>query len=99
MNLALGAAAGRMRATPEDVVAILNPDLHFLPGTVEALLDYVRASIASAARRPARLHRSRSWDVFNLPRNPLPTWPSTVGRDPRAQLHPALCRSLQQAVA
>lgn len=67
MNLAYAQTEG----DPEDVVAILNPDLVFLPGSLERLLQTITedptigACDALACMDPA--------GVFHMPSNPLPT--------------------------
>lgn len=56
---------------PRDVVAILNPDLYFLPGSVGALLEYVATHADVGAADPrAYFDPGR---VMQLPRNLLPT--------------------------
>ena len=73
----LGYAAGmnlayeHTRGEPGDVVAILNPDLHFLPGTVESLIDYVLDHPEVGCVDPAT--SIDPLGVFSLPRNLLPT--------------------------
>lgn len=67
MNLAYAQTEG----SPEDVVAILNPDLVFLPGSLERVLqtitedETIGACDALACMDPA--------GVFHMPSNPLPT--------------------------
>jgi N-acetylglucosaminyl-diphospho-decaprenol L-rhamnosyltransferase len=91
----LGYAAGmnlcyeRTRGVPGDVVAILNPDLHFLPGTVGTLIDYILDNPRVGVVDP-----TTSVDplgVFNLPRNLLPT-PLEHLRVMLAQMHPFFTR-------
>jgi len=92
----LGYAAGmnacyaRTRGGPGDVVAVLNPDLHFLPGTVGTLLDYVLDHPQVGVIDPAT--SVDPLGVFNLPRNLLPT-PMEHVRVTLAHLHPFFCRA------
>jgi len=86
MNLAYAASSGG----PQDVVAILNPDLYFLPGTVDKLLRYLREHPECGTVGPkAFIDHAK---VMNLPRNPLPTLADHV-RVALAQMSPALCRA------
>lgn len=67
MNLALAHTSGG----PEDVVALLNPDLFFLPGSIGTLLEYLIdhpdvGAVDPRATIDPGLH-------LNLPRNHLPT--------------------------
>lgn len=43
INLAYGASSNGSAQTPNDCVAILNADIIFMPGSVQALVDYVRS--------------------------------------------------------
>ncbi len=72
-----------------DVVAVLNPDLHFLPGSIEALIDYVLDHPECGCVDPATCIDALG--VFNLPRNLLPT-PLEHWRVTLAQLHPWFAR-------
>ena len=85
MNLAYEHTTGG----PKDVVAILNPDLHFLPGSVGALCDYVLDHPDCGAVDP--LACIDPLGALNLPRNLLPT-PIEHWRVTLAQLSPFLCR-------
>jgi hypothetical protein len=67
MNLAFA----RTRGGPDDVIAILNPDLHFLPGSVETLLEYVLTNRRCGAVDPRAFMDPGG--TINLPRNLLPT--------------------------
>ncbi len=87
INLAWDEAATRARA---DVVAILNPDLHFLPGTLETLIDYVMDHPECGAVDPSACIDALG--VFNLPRNILPT-PSEHWRITLAQMSPFFARA------
>jgi GT2 family glycosyltransferase len=86
MNLAFE----RTRGAPRDVVAILNPDLHFLPGALDALLGYLAAHPECGVVDP-RCWVDEARQLF-LPKNALPT-PLEHWRTVLAQLHPALCRA------
>lgn len=81
MNLAYAHTQG----APLDVVAILNPDLHFLPGALGMLLDYVldnpKVGVVDAATSVDPL------GVINLPPNLLPT-PFEHLRMTLANMHP-----------
>jgi GT2 family glycosyltransferase len=72
-----------------DVVAILNPDLHFLPGTVATLLDYVLDHPEVGVVDPAT--SVDPLGVVNLPPNVLPT-PMEHVRITLAGLHPFFAR-------
>jgi GT2 family glycosyltransferase len=72
-----------------DVVAILNPDLHFLPGTVGMMMDYVLDHPEVGVIDPAT--SVDPLGVFNLPRNLLPT-PLEHVRVTLAHMHPFFCR-------
>jgi GT2 family glycosyltransferase len=77
------------RGGPGDVVAILNPDLHFLPDTVAVLMDYVLDNPGVGAVDP-----TTSIDplgVINLPPNLLPT-PLEHARITLANMHPFFAR-------
>lgn len=96
MNLAFAASSGK----PDDVVAILNPDLWFLPGSVETLLGFVLEHPEVGAVDP---HATIDpLGVFHLPRNLLPT-PLEHARMTLAQVSPSFCaryarRRLRQAI-
>lgn len=86
MNLAWERTTGK----PDDVVAILNPDLFFLPGSIGTLIDYLAAHPECGAVDPRA-----SMDplgVINLPRNLLPT-PGDHLRAVLAHMSPAFCRA------
>lgn len=77
------------RGGPGDVVAILNPDLHFLPGTVGMLMDFVLDHPEVGVVDP-----TTSIDplgVINLPPNLLPT-PLEHARITLANMHPFFAR-------
>jgi GT2 family glycosyltransferase len=80
----------RTRGAPGDVVAILNPDLHFLPGTIGMLMDYVldnpRVGVVDPATSVDPL------GVINLPPNILPT-PLEHVRITLANMHPVMARA------
>jgi GT2 family glycosyltransferase len=67
INLALS----HTRGGPKDVVALLNPDLYFLPGSVENLVDYVAENADVGAADPRTYFDPGR--VLHLPRNLLPT--------------------------
>lgn len=73
------------RGAPGDVVAVLNPDLHFLPGTVGKLLDFVLDHPEVGVVDP--MTSVDPLGVFNLPRNLLPT-PLELVRVTLANMHP-----------
>jgi len=85
MNLAFE----RTKGGPGDAVAVLNPDLHFLPGSVETLIDYVFDHPECGCVDPATCIDALG--VFNLPRNLLPT-PLEHWRVTLAQMHPFFAR-------
>ncbi len=85
----INACYGATRGAPGDVVAILNPDLHFLPGTIERLIDYLFEHPECGAVDPSACIDALG--VFNLPRNLLPT-PAEHVRVTLAQMHPFFCR-------
>jgi N-acetylglucosaminyl-diphospho-decaprenol L-rhamnosyltransferase len=67
MNLALE----HTRGEPTDLVALLNPDLYFLPGSLGALIDHLVENPRCGAADPrATIDPAQ---VLNLPRNLLPT--------------------------
>lgn len=92
----LGYAGGMNRCLarttggPDDVVAILNPDLFFLPGNLRALMDYLALHEECGVVAP----RATIDPGFRLglPKNPLPT-PLEELRVFLAQASPALCRA------
>ena len=67
MNLAFRHSSGG----PDDQVAILNPDLFFLPGSIGTLMDYVDAHPACGAVDPRA--SIDPLGLMQLPRNLLPT--------------------------
>jgi GT2 family glycosyltransferase len=75
---------------PEDVVAILNPDLFFLPGNLRTLMDYLAEHRECGVVAP----RATIDPEFrlSLPKNPLPT-PLEELRVLGAQVSPLLCRA------
>ena len=88
MNLGLASSAEDTR--PDDLVAILNPDLYFLPGSLGVLVDYISANPHVGAVDPRAFIDPACG--LNLPRNLLPTlvdhtWMAL------AQMSPALCRA------
>jgi hypothetical protein len=85
MNLAYA----HTRGVAGDVVAVLNPDLHFLPGTVTTLLDYVLDHPEVGVVDPAT--SVDPLGVINLPPNLLPT-PLEHLRITLANFHPVLGR-------
>ncbi len=80
----------RTSGEPGDVVAILNPDLHFLPGAIGTLIDYLFEHPECGTVDPAT--SVDALGVFNLPRNLLPT-PLEHVRVALAQMHPVFCRA------
>jgi len=78
------------RGAPGDVVAILNPDLHFLPGTVGKLMDYVLDHPEVGVVDPAT--SVDPLGVLNLPPNVLPT-PLEEVRIVLANMHPVFARA------
>ncbi len=72
-----------------EVVAILNPDLHFLPGALATMIDYIVEHEECGCLDPAT--SIDALGVFSLPRNLLPT-PLEHARVTLAQLSPMLCR-------
>jgi hypothetical protein len=78
------------RGDPEDVVAILNPDLFFLPGNIATLMDYLAEHPECGVVAP----RATIDPEFQLrlPKNPLPT-PLEELRVFLAQISPAACRA------
>jgi len=85
----MNACYARTRGAPGDVVAVLNPDLHFLPGAVERLMEYVLEHPQVGVVDPAT--SVDPLGVLSLPRNLLPT-PGEHVRVTLAQMHPALGR-------
>lgn len=89
MNHALAETNDEL-AEPDDLVAILNPDLFFLPGSVKTLVEYTRSNLDVGAVDPrAFIDPGRG---LNLPRNLLPTlvdhtWMAL------AQMSPWICRA------
>jgi GT2 family glycosyltransferase len=82
-------AYAETRGGPRDVVAVLNADLHFLPGTVEVLIDYVLEHPEVGVVDPAT--SVDPLGVINLPPNLLPT-PLEHLRITLAILHPFFAR-------
>lgn len=79
----------RTQGGPGDVVAVLNPDLHFLPGTIEMLLDYVLDHPEVGVVDPATSVDPLGF--INLPPNVLPT-PMEHVRIVLANMHPVFAR-------
>ncbi|MBI1382795.1 MAG: glycosyltransferase [Planctomycetaceae bacterium] len=67
MNLAFEHTCGE----PTDIVALLNPDLYFLPGSIAALMDYVAENPDVGAADPRTYFDPGK--RLQLPRNLLPT--------------------------
>lgn len=86
MNRCLAETSGG----PEDVVAILNPDLFFLAGNVKTLMDYLAEQPECGVVAPRATIDPDA--LLNLPKNPLPTLFEEV-RVLAAQVSPALCRA------
>jgi GT2 family glycosyltransferase len=86
MNLAYA----RTRGGPRDFVAILNPDLFFLPGSIDVLLAYLEQNPRCGAVDPRACMDPLG--VLLLPRNLLPTL-SDHARVVLAHMSPALCRA------
>jgi GT2 family glycosyltransferase len=80
----------KTRGAPGDVVAVLNPDLHFLPGTVGTLMDYVLEHPEVGVVDPAT--SVDPLGVINLPPNVLPT-PLEHARIALANMHPFFARA------
>ena len=89
MNLAYRETHGG----PEDVVAILNPDLCFLPGSIDGLMDWLAEHPECGAIDPKASVDPEG--AFLLPPNALPT-PTEHAFSIAAQLHPALCRAFSR---
>jgi GT2 family glycosyltransferase len=90
MNLAWSHARWRDAGRPDDVVAILNPDLFFLPGSLDRLLDHLIANPEIGAIDPkATIDPGLG---MNLPRNALPSVVEQVW-SVLAQMNPVLCRA------
>lgn len=85
MNLAYERTDG----APGDAVAVLNPDLFFLPGAIGTMIDYLFDHPECGCVDPATCIDALG--VFNLPRNLLPT-PVEHWRVTLAQLTPAFAR-------
>ena len=86
MNLAYAATTG----APGDMVAILNPDLFFLPGSIGTMLEYLATHPECGALDPRA-----SMDpggIIRLPRNLLPTLGDHFA-GVLAHLSPARCRA------
>jgi len=92
----LGYAAGMNRCLaetsgePDDVVAILNPDLYFVPGNLGALMGYLAAHPECGCVGPKATIDPE--ERLILPKNPLPT-PLEELRVFLAQASPRLCRA------
>lgn len=86
MNLAYARTTG----APDDLVAVLNPDIYFLPGSVETMIEYMLDHPRCGALDPRACMDPLG--TFNLPRNLLPTVAEYV-RVGLAQLHPAFARA------
>jgi GT2 family glycosyltransferase len=78
------------RGAAGDVVAVLNPDLHFLPGTIGMLLDYVLDNPDVGVVDPAT--SIDPLGLVNLPPNQLPT-PLEHARIALANMHPFFARA------
>ena len=78
------------RGGPDDAVAILNPDLYFLRGSVESLMGYVLEHRDCGVVDPRACIEQDL--VLNLPRNGLPT-PGEMLHMTLARMHPRFCRS------
>ncbi len=77
------------KGIPSDAVAILNPDLYFLPGSVTALLGELARDPSVGLVDPRACIDPLG--VLNLPRNLMPTPRDQVGVT-LARLHPWLSR-------
>ncbi len=86
----VNACYARTRGSPGDVVALLNPDLHFLPGSLATLIDYLFDHPECGTVDPAT--SVDALGVFNLPRNLLPT-PLEHVRVTLANMLPYFCRA------
>ncbi|MEX1023439.1 MAG: glycosyltransferase family 2 protein [Planctomycetota bacterium] len=86
MNLALTYAGGG----PDDVIAVLNPDLCFLPGSLGLLMDHVHENERCGAVDPRATIDPLG--VLNLPRNILPTLGDQFEMG-IAGLSPRICRA------
>ena len=89
MNLAL-AQTDDAACAPNDLIAILNPDLFFLPGSVQTLVEYTSSHPDVGAVDPRAFVDPACG--LNLPRNLLPTlvdhtWMAL------SQMSPAICRA------
>lgn len=80
----------RTSGGPLDVVAILNPDLCFLPGNLRTLMDYLAEHRECGVVAPRATIDPQFY--LGLPKNPLPT-PLEELRVFLAQVSPALCRA------
>lgn len=89
MNLALARTSGG----PRDVVAVLNPDLFFLPGALGLLLDYLEEHDDCGVLGPRAYIDDDA--VLHLPRNELPTLYESLSIL-LAQTSPSLCRSYSE---
>lgn len=86
MNLCFARTSGE----PDDYVAILNPDIYFLPGSVEKLVAYLEQHPECGAIDPHTCIDPLG--VFHLPRNLLPTVVEHL-RIALATVHPVFSRS------
>jgi hypothetical protein len=92
----LGYAAGMNRCLleteggPDDVVAVLNPDLCFAPGNIAVLMSYLAAHPECGVVAPRATIDPE--EHLGLPKNPLPT-PLEELRVFLAQVSPRLCRA------
>lgn len=75
---------------PQDVVAILNPDLHFLPGNLATLMDYLAAHPECGVVGPRGVIDPKF--ELRLPRNPIPSLLEQVLMA-GVQISPAICRA------
>ncbi len=75
---------------PEDVVAILNPDLFFMPGNIRTLMDYLATHRECGVVAPRATIDPEG--LLSLPKNPLPTIFEEM-RVLAAQVSPSFCRA------
>jgi len=86
MNLCYSKSSGK----PDDVVAILNPDLYFWPGALTKLIDYILENEDCGVVAPkAYIDHGQ---VLQLPRNNLPDLKDHF-RTALAQISRAACRA------
>ncbi len=89
MNAALDCVPPAQESGIPEVVGILNPDLLFLPDSVETLVNFVLENPDVGCVDPATCIDALG--VFSLPRNLLPT-PAEHWRVNLAQMSPSMCR-------